>query len=691
MEAKDNFEADPSKVGQKFDENKFIVEYRKPATDSRTEKQNEIFRKTQQEAIEKQTQLLNGQLSAGEKMLEAGGILGTAGKALQEAAEKLKEWASSLWERIGGDKLFAKVWDSFVDALKPLEVVIQPLVDTISWLTEGAIKGLAWNLELMTKGLDIVVKLLTGDFVGASNAVVAAFKFQIDGIVGAFTFLKDGLFGAGNALAKYSEKFAKGIEAAWTALGGILKMLPSWLAPEAAAEPDPSPDRFPAGRMPVVGNILRDPARRRDSGNTTEAPFLAEGGIIPGTKGGTTVAVGEKGKPEAIVPLEQLKGMIGGSTSGNKDSDAIITQLISTNKDSDATITRLNVINNNLNQTNNKLLEANNKIIEAAPKQFKLTDDNNKLLGTDGPLIKSTNALKTTDDKLIVSMKNVTDMLPNVLAQIISAIASGSGAGNTAGGGIFGSAPAGGGSAPAPQSSTSGGTPAGGMVKAGTDMLKKMGLIFSPGRDLQKENGDIDPKLIEIAKQVQATIPGFQEFTGFNDAYHTKETPNSQHTKGKAFDFALNRTPSKEEGEKIKSQLKALGLDLVKDEYNDTSGAFRTGGHFHGQLNAYDGGVFEPRPGGVHVNLAEAGLREAAVPLNPGEKIRVEKSEQENNPPRKDPLSTVLATDAPSNSNQAAEILAGIHDLMEDKFDSMISAIRDGNNISDKILKYSQA
>ena len=133
-----------------------------------------------------------------------------------------------------------------------------------------------------------------------------------------------------------------------------------------------------------------------------------------------------------------------------------------------------------------------------------------------------------------------------------------------------------------------------------------------------------------------------------------------------------------------------MGLDYGRDEYNNPS-ENATGGHFHGQLNAFDGGVFEPRPGGVHVNLAEAGLREAAVPLNPGEKIRVEKSEQENNPPRKDPLSTVMATDAPSNSNQAAEILASLHDLMEDKFDSMISALRDGNNISDKILKYSQA
>ena len=39
----------------------------------------------------------------------------------------------------------------------------------------------------------------------------------------------------------------------------------------------------------------------------SSAPQKAEGGIVPGTDKGTTVTVGEKGKPEAIVPLDQLK------------------------------------------------------------------------------------------------------------------------------------------------------------------------------------------------------------------------------------------------------------------------------------------------------------------------------------------------------------------------------------------------
>jgi hypothetical protein len=392
---------------------------------------------------------------------------------------------------------------------------------------------------------------------------------------------------------------------------------------------------------------------------------MAEGGIIPGTAGGTTVAVGEKGKPEAIIPLDQLKAMMGGGSS-------------SSNRDSDAIITRLTVTNNNLNQTstkllesNNKFIEANNKLIEISSKQLKLTEDHNKLFGIDGPLIKSTNALKVTDDKLIVSMTNVTNMLPNVLAQIVSQVASG-------GGGTTGAAGA------IPQASTPGGT-----VKASAAMLKQAGLIFNPSGNVQKDDGDIDPRLIEIAKQVQANVPGFLQFSGFNDNFHKQ----GQHAKGKAFDFTLNKAPSKEEGAEIVAKLKSLGLDYARDEYNDPS-ENATGGHIHGQLNAFDGGVFEPRPGGVHVNLAEAGFKEAAVPLNPGEKIRIENSEQQTNSPRKEPLGSVLADNNDSNSfnrsDMATQILSELHDLMESKLDSMISAIRDGNDISDKLLKYSQ-
>ena len=52
-----------------------------------------------------------------------------------------------------------------------------------------------------------------------------------------------------------------------------------------------------------------------------EAPKKELGGIVPGTIDGTTVTVGEKGKPEAIVPLDQLSKMIGAKTSESSKLD----------------------------------------------------------------------------------------------------------------------------------------------------------------------------------------------------------------------------------------------------------------------------------------------------------------------------------------------------------------------------------
>ena len=56
--------------------------------------------------------------------------------------------------------------------------------------------------------------------------------------------------------------------------------------------------------------------------DTSKLPQTAEiavkkedGGVVPGTDKGTTITVGERGKPEAIVPLAQLKDMVGNVSS----------------------------------------------------------------------------------------------------------------------------------------------------------------------------------------------------------------------------------------------------------------------------------------------------------------------------------------------------------------------------------------
>ena len=471
----------------------------------------------------------------------------------------------------------------------------------------------------------------------------------------------------------------------------------------------PAAKEAPAPGTPQTENDLASTRSKRQGAPATapsdtapEAPKKELGGIVPGTIDGTTVTVGEKGKPEAIMPLDAISGMlntISKSPVGEKGKpetimplDAISGMLNTISKSSVGEKDKPETISSvdkfaGMVDINKDLFNINAKDFEISVKQFDLAkvDTNLKELSNkltekqtaiiDEKLIKSMNAETDTNNKLIISMNKVTEMLPNTLAQIIAAT---SGTNGAAGGGT--------GAAPAGAPTAGGGATAPGSV----DSLKQAGLILKKG-DVQAEGKEIDPRLIEIAKQVQASVPGFMQFTGFNDEFHNENSPGSKHTKGKAFDFVLNRAPSKEEGAKILAQLKSLGIDYAQDEYNNPSSA-STGGHIHGQLNAFDGGVFEPRPGGVHVNLAEAGLREAAVPLNPGEKIRVEKSEQENNPPKKDPLSTVLANDSQSGakSDQAAQILSALHELMESKFDSMISAIKDGNDISDKLLKYSQ-
>jgi hypothetical protein len=172
-----------------------------------------------------------------------------------------------------------------------------------------------------------------------------------------------------------------------------------------------------------------------------------------------------------------------------------------------------------------------------------------------------------------------------------------------------------------------------------TTQLADAGLKLKKG-DVQADGKHVDPKLIEVAKEVQATIPGFRQFTGFNDQYHNEKAPGSLHKKGQAFDFVLAEKPSKEQGQEIVAMMKKLGIDYAQDEYHSAS-AKSTGGHFHGQINelkAYDGGVFEGPIAGYDVELHG---REAIVPLpDPNSVISVDKKDNEN--VKKDPLDSVM-------------------------------------------------
>jgi hypothetical protein len=264
-------------------------------------------------------------------------------------------------------------------------------------------------------------------------------------------------------------------------------------------------------------------------------------------------------------------------------------------------------------------------------------------------------------------------------------LASGGGA---SGSSASGAASGGGGGA----SSLSGGS----TISSSNAQLAAAGLRLKQG-DTQKAGAKIDPKLLEMAEKAQKNIPGFNYFSAFNDDYHQENTPNSRHTKGLAFDFTVNpgrglNKPSKEQSDLIIDLLKGYGAENVKNEYEDTSGKFRTGGHFHAELplpKAYDGGVFDGPKGGFPVELHG---REAIVPMpNPGDKISIDKAQKDSTTSAtKGALSSVVADSTTSTKDNSSTILMDLYTMMEEKFDDLIDKMDTNNKYTDKILKYSQ-
>ena len=149
--------------------------------------------------------------------------------------------------------------------------------------------------------------------------------------------------------------------------------------------------------------------------------------------------------------------------------------------------------------------------------------------------------------------------------------------------------------------------------------LAERGLKVKKG-DVQAENASLSTKMLEVAQQVQSSIPGFAYFSGFNDKYHQEKSPASQHTKGLAADFTLTSAPDEATGKKISNDIKGMGASMVIDEYNHPSSK-ATAGHIHFQVpeaRAALGGVFPAKSGGTHVLLAEGGQDEAVIPMKDG-------------------------------------------------------------------------
>jgi hypothetical protein len=148
---------------------------------------------------------------------------------------------------------------------------------------------------------------------------------------------------------------------------------------------------------------------------------------------------------------------------------------------------------------------------------------------------------------------------------------------------------------------------------ASQDDLTRMGLKLKKG-DVQAEGSKIDPRIIEMAQQVQANMPNFAYFSGFNDKFHQEKSPRSSHTSGRAMDFVLSKQPSVEEGKEITKWLKSMGASVAIDEYNNPS-SNATAGHIHAQIPGYaDGGIASTPQIAM---VAEKGP-EAMIPLDNG-------------------------------------------------------------------------
>lgn len=199
-----------------------------------------------------------------------------------------------------------------------------------------------------------------------------------------------------------------------------------------------------------------------------------------------------------------------------------------------------------------------------------------------------------------------------------------------------------------------------GLQVASQDDLRKLGLNIKAG-DVQAENAKISPKLIELAKAIQAGVPGFGYFSSFNDKFHNEKAPSSMHTQGIALDFTVAQPPSIEDGKAITSWLKQMGASVAIDEYNSPT-AKSTGGHFHAQLPAFEDG-------------GELGAGKLGIAGEAG------KPELITGPAEITPINELM---------KAFGSLAGMMSQSVDKLDELVRAQKTNNDISNKILRVQQ-
>lgn len=201
--------------------------------------------------------------------------------------------------------------------------------------------------------------------------------------------------------------------------------------------------------------------------------------------------------------------------------------------------------------------------------------------------------------------------------------------------------------------------------------------------------GPVDPKLLELAKQIQQSFPGVT-FTSLNDAYHQKNRPTSKHTKGRALDFSLSPPPKDaKEAAVYKKKLQEMGFAYVADEYFADRAAYTTGGHFHAHIGYADGGISTGPKSGYKATLHGT---EAIIPMLDGKTVSIELK----NTGTSNDFSGI------TNTLQAKSMMTSLTNNMQspnaqsedsaytllNKIESMITSIDQSNSIQDKLKMY---
>jgi hypothetical protein len=199
---------------------------------------------------------------------------------------------------------------------------------------------------------------------------------------------------------------------------------------------------------------------------------------------------------------------------------------------------------------------------------------------------------------------------------------------------------------------------------ASQEDLVGLGLNLKQG-DVQEEQARISPKLIDLAKKIQSEIPGFGRFTAFNDNYHRRERSGSQHVQGMALDFTVGKYDPAT-AKDIVAQIKSMGASSVDDEYaNPSPGA--TGPHFHVEIPEFQrGGIATGPKSGYQAMLHGT---EAVIPLADNRSVPVQ------------------MPDFSRGFEQQADLL----NQQISRLDELVTAMRNQNSISSKMLQVSQA